>query len=136
MSLEQELKKIQGKSKTLKPVRVVEVAKDPSHPLHNRFEWDDQKASHQYRIWQARDLIAKVYVQPFDNRPLQVRAFVSLPSDRVESGYRTIESIMGNEELKAEMLLDAKRQFEILKMKYSVLNELDKIWEAVDKVFK
>jgi hypothetical protein len=34
MSLEQELKKIQGKSKTLKPVRVVEVAKDPSHPLH------------------------------------------------------------------------------------------------------
>jgi hypothetical protein len=102
----------------------------------NRFEWDDKKASHQYRIWQARDLIAKVYVQPFDNRPLQVRAFVSLPSDRVESGYRTIESIMGNEELKAEMLLDAKRQFEILKMKYSVLNELDKIWEAVDKVFK
>jgi hypothetical protein len=43
---------------------------------------------------------------------------------------------MGNEDLKSEMLLDAKRQFEILKMKYSVLNELDKIWEAVDRVFK
>lgn len=41
---------------------VVDAAKPKDHPLHDRFEWDNKKASHEYRLIQARHLIREVRV--------------------------------------------------------------------------
>lgn len=41
----------------LEAAKVVEAAKSPSSPLHSRFEWDNTKAGHEYRLAQARKLI-------------------------------------------------------------------------------
>jgi hypothetical protein len=38
----------------------VEEAADPTHPLHERFVWDDAEAGQRYRIEQARGLIQAV----------------------------------------------------------------------------
>ncbi|HUD75319.1 MAG TPA: hypothetical protein VMQ76_09630, partial [Terracidiphilus sp.] len=46
----------------LLPEKVVEAARPVSSPLHSWFEWNDNKAAENYRIWQARQLI-RVTVQ-------------------------------------------------------------------------
>lgn len=40
--------------------RYVAEVSDKSHPLHDTLEWDNKKASHEYRLIQARKLIVLV----------------------------------------------------------------------------
>lgn len=44
----------------LTPELVLDAALDPASPLHKAFEWNDERAGHQYRIEQARALIRTV----------------------------------------------------------------------------
>lgn len=37
--------------------KVVDAARDPHHPLHVRFEWDDSVGGEKWRLQQARQLI-------------------------------------------------------------------------------
>ena len=46
----------------LTPAAVVAAAENPDSPLHPRFEWDDSKAAHAFRLEQARRLIRGVQV--------------------------------------------------------------------------
>ena len=47
---------------------VVAAARDPLSPLHSKFQWDDSKAAHRYRLWQARQIIASVTIKLPDGR--------------------------------------------------------------------
>ena len=42
---------------------LVEAAKDPMHPLHGHFVWDNDDAGERYRLSQARGFIASVRVE-------------------------------------------------------------------------
>ena len=42
------------------PEAVVSAARDPDHPLHKHFDWDNQSAGHKFRITQAAALIRRV----------------------------------------------------------------------------
>lgn len=46
----------------LTPDAVVAVAQDKKSPLHAAFTWDNDKAGHEYRLWQARQLIKSVTI--------------------------------------------------------------------------
>ena len=81
----------------LDPETVVDVARDPDHPLHSHFEWDDSKAAHQYRLGQARALIAgqRMYLFMVTSGPLfvhdptlptSVGGYVSLIDARQDDG--------------------------------------------------
>lgn len=65
----------------LTPEKVVEVAHEETHPLHVCFEWDDSKAGHQYRLWQARSLIRSVKIV-IEDKP--VPAFVNVKVGEVQ----------------------------------------------------
>lgn len=81
------------KSGGLTPSRVLRVAKNPDSVLHPRFEWDDAKAGHQYRLWQARQLIsAKVFKPEGADRFL--RSYVHVPSPAGEGEYILSSSIV------------------------------------------
>ena len=134
MNLQEELKKIQGRSKVLKPSAVVEAAKAKDHPLHEKFEWDNSKAGEQWRLHQARQLIRSVVIETHDSSPQIVRAFVSLQRDRIESGYRDINKVMEDKDLKLELIQEAKRDFERMKIKYKILTELSGVWDQVDRI--
>lgn len=54
------LRAIENKNGQLTPEEIVRVAKNPKHPLHPFFEWDDRKAGMLHRIEQARALLADV----------------------------------------------------------------------------
>lgn len=86
---------------------VLEAAKDEDNILHRHFEWDDSEAAKQYRREQARSLIQKCKIVVLDSTPTQVRAFISLPSDRESGGgYRMVAHVMGDADMKEEFLHD------------------------------
>jgi hypothetical protein len=47
----------------LTPEQVLTDARKKTSPIHDAFEWDDSKAAEQFRLSQARHLIARVEVE-------------------------------------------------------------------------
>ena len=48
----------------LTPSRLVAEATDEDHPLHGRFQWDDGRAANEFRLMQARTLLATTLYRP------------------------------------------------------------------------
>lgn len=117
----------------IKPTEAVQWARvhTNSH-LHQALEWDDAVAGEAYRVQQVRSLIA-VFVEPVHH----ARQFVSLSVDRVEGGgYRRIEQVMNQQDLRSILLQDALHELERMREKYQALQELDKVWAAAGEVQK
>ena len=136
-TIEQELELIANKhGGIVRPIDVVEFAKDPSTQLHGRFEWDNATAAHEYRLWQAREIInVYVHVEPRINEP--VRVFVSLDSDRAQpgGGYRRLSDVLSDDEMIAQLLRQALRDLHRIKRNYGQLKQLTKVIQAVDELF-
>lgn len=91
----------------LKVDDVLQEAQDENSILHRHFEWDDTEAAVQYRKQQARALIARCKITLIETQPVEIRAFVSLPTDReAGGGYRLTSEVVSNAALKAELLRD------------------------------
>ena len=119
----------------LRPADIVAFAKNKHTALHKKFTWDDSEAAYQYRLWQARELIAVAVVE-LPQTGKTYRAFVSMPDDRGEEGggYRTLVSIMSDKEQRARLLAHALAEFDRWKDKYESLNELADVFEARKRV--
>jgi hypothetical protein len=121
---------------TLPPESVVEFAKDPKTALHERFEWDDSVAGHEYRLWQARQLIAAVvHILPNHNSdPIKVRAYISLPSDRQSGGgYRYVEDVVKDDGKRQELLDMLLEDIQRLQVKYAAYRTLAPVMDAISK---
>ncbi len=133
-----ELQRIAARSGgILKPLEVVKSAQNPKSPLHSRFEWDNAKASHAYRIWQARQLIAvAVTVIGANENAKPDRIWVSLQQDRGNDngGYRELISVLSDSDLRAQLLEEALADMEYFSQKYSRLEELSEVFRAVKKI--
>lgn len=106
---------------------VLDEARDPSHPLHERFVWDDGAAAERYRVGQARNLIrsVKIAFQRPNGEKASVRQFVSI--DRADSGpvsgYLPTEEVLTNP-LQARILLrQMEREAEALRLRWSHMAE-------------
>ena len=119
------------------PAAVVEFAKrNKRAALHKEFEWDNTKAAQQFRLDQARHLI-RLYINVIEteNGNIPTRMYVSLEGDRKRSGgYRTLESVMTNAELREQLLQQALEEFQRVRRKYQTLQELTPIFAAMDRV--
>jgi hypothetical protein len=116
---------------------VVEFARDESTALHQKFTWDDAAAADEYRLLQARNLIAvAVTVLPGVNT--EVRAYVSMYDDRKipGGGYRTIDSVMSSSISRARFMDQAKQEFGVWQKKYESLSELETVFSAMERVGK
>ncbi len=120
----------------LKPEDVVEFAKSPDTTLHSRFQWDDSKAAHSYRIDQAREIIQRVFVTVLEKPETEHRAFVSLVTDRVRDGggYRTLVEVMNSAAHRATYVRQALNDVTFWRQKYEAIVELQPIFAAIDKV--
>lgn len=56
------LRRLETRDGRLTAEMVLRAASDPKHALHDHFDWDDSEAAHQWRLHQARMLIAQVRV--------------------------------------------------------------------------
>jgi len=120
----------------LRPHDVVETARARDHILHGKFEWDDTEAAHQYRLFQARRFIT-VYVKMLIEVPDEsVQVYVSLREDqeRPGGGYRIIEDVLSDPDMRAMLLNEAKGAFRRMKAKYGRLKELAAVFTEIDKL--
>ena len=120
----------------IQPEAVVEYARDPDTALHSRFDWDETSAAAKFRLIQARNIITMhVTIVPGTNRSFQT--YVSLRSDRrTKAGYRTVVEVLGDADLRGELLEQAKIEMAHFRRKYAQLVELAKVFEAMDEVVK
>ena len=121
----------------LKPIDILTFAKNKKTALHKCFEWSDTKAAHEYRLWQAREIL-RVHVKILPGHNKAVRAFISLVSDRqnVGGGYRTIENVMLNKNYREELLEQALDEFGRFEEKYKSLKELAGVFAEIRKIKK
>lgn len=110
--------------------RVVEWARNnPDSELHGEFEWDDGKAAHEYRIWQARRVIAVNVVSEHGERQV-----ISLSIDRIKGGgYRNVEDVARDPSLMEIAVKDALTELRRVRAKYQHLKQLSDVWGAIGR---
>jgi hypothetical protein len=124
-----------------KPIDVVEEARNPRNPLHSIFEWDNTKAAEKYRVEQARHLINHITVEiKYDNTVRNIKGWFSInetPNEkRMNKIYVNVERVMGEPELRHQVLLSAIEEAEFWKEKYYQYKELSNIFVSIDKTKK
>lgn len=119
----QELRVILKRDGVLTPQAVVEVASDAASPLHGLFEWDDEVAAVQYRVYQARQIISHQKITINDR---EVKEFYNLQitEGARETAYFSVEQVLSNEELYNRALGNAVSELETWREKYESLREL------------
>lgn len=103
---------------------VVGVARDPGHPLHDRFEWDDTIAGERFREHQARELIRSVRIKYTDDQggASDLRGFVSVSRGDVPAReYVPVDEVATDPVLAALALRDAEREWRELLARYQHL---------------
>ncbi len=136
-----ELEKIESKYGGVSADHVLAVAEAAKHPLHSFFEWDTDRAAHQYRLEQARHLIRSVVVV-YENVPKMIepiRAFITLGlpetdavGDDGDKRYLSMHTIMSDEDMRAQLLDQAMAEFHSWERRYQHLEALKGLFvEAV-----
>lgn len=119
MSLRDHLQRIYDAHQALTPEIVLSEARDPEHPLHNRFEWDDTEAAEKWRRHQAHELITSVRVTytAADGEPREVRAFHAVRTERGHV-YEPAERVVQDELMTRVLMADMEREWRTLKRRY------------------
>jgi hypothetical protein len=118
------LEKVRIDYGTLTPANVVDAARDPNHPLHNRFQWNDSVAGEAYRKIQARALIRTVrcsFVSP-TNGPTSLRVFHSVPGTSTPV-YEALDDITMDPVAQAVLVAQMYRDWAVFKARYEHLKE-------------
>lgn len=126
-----QLRAIHDEHGSLTAALVVDVARDPDHPLHARFEWDDTVAAEKWRLEQAGQLLRVVKLPPNPARPHDLRAFVAVKgqeSHRAE--YVPTEVAMADEFTRKLVLADMQREWRALKRRYEHMAEFAQMVSA------
>ena len=100
-----ELKRLESTGK-LTPNNVVDTARDPANPMHDWFEWNNDKAAENWRTYQARQLISSFTVQrEMNETTYDVQQFVEDPrKPENEQGYVAFARIESDEDMQRRMM--------------------------------
>lgn len=110
----------------LTPAIVVEEARDVDHPLHSRFEWDNDKAAEQYRLVQAGALIRSVKLKIVDPEPSEIRAFINVSNvdpSRGSGRYVPQEEVAVDPILQRVVLQSMRRDWLLMRRRYEKYSE-------------
>lgn len=109
--------------------------------MHGMFIWDDTIAANAYREQQARSLIRRVRVVMVNYRdetesPVSVFINVKKQDDDgvVRPRYVHVNKVLRDEDLRQQMLENARRELATFRNKYAVLSELARVFDAIDEI--
>lgn len=121
MSLRDILQSIYDQHGELTPDLVIQEARADDHPLHARFDWDDESAGEHWRKHQASELIRSVkvvYREATENEEARtVRAFHAVRGPRGHA-YQPAEKVRDDPFTRQLVLNDMRRDWEALKRRY------------------
>lgn len=125
-----ELERVYQSRGNIEPATVVDESRPASAPLHPCFEWDDAVAAEKYREAQAGHIIRSIVTILEDGQaPVTTRAFVS-----VSTGYTPISVVVNTPDQLDELLKSALRELESFRRKYSTLNQLQPVFDAIEQL--
>lgn len=123
MNIRDQLLAIREEYGSLTPALLVDVARDPGHPLHARFEWDDGAAAHRWRLEQASQLLRVTY-RPIPGKPTELRAFsVQRGTETPTSEYVPTEDVLADPFARELLLRQMKRDAATFRVRYSHMAE-------------
>lgn len=123
----------------LTPAAVVEASRSKIAPLHACFEWDDRRCGKFHRETQAREIIRAVLIvdEPESKGrvkgPVRAYVHVELPDG---PGYTTTARAMSKSELREQVLRDAVGELKAWQSRYSRLQELGRVYSAIEEIEK
>ena len=121
-TLQEHLEKIYAEYGELTPQLVIDEARDDSHPLHARYEWNDLVAGEAYRRSQARDDIRSINIVVREgdvNDPEKgLRQWVSVPSEHGGRSYMPLPEVAQNDFLRRLVLQQMRAEWEMLHRKW------------------
>ena len=126
----EQLEKQQG---CITPNIVLESARSENSVIHSCFEWNDGIAAEKYRESQAGSLIRNLTVKmitPDVEQTEPVRAYVNIKQSS-SSEFISIHNVLKDEYLAQKMLEQAKSELNAFAKKYSTLQELSKVFDAI-----
>lgn len=131
MTIEAELLALTTEDGFIQPRAAMNWARNnPESELHGQLEWDDSKAADEYRLHQVRRLIS-IHIRDDEGR----RTTISLVQDRrADGGYRPINRVLQNAELRAMALRQALRELKRWEQRYQHIKELAGVFEAAARV--
>lgn len=128
--LRDELQSIYDQRGQLTPALVVDEARPPEHPLHNRFEWDDSVAGERWRERQAHELIRSVrvvYREATDTeRERSVRGFHAVRNDDGHV-YEPAETVANDPLMRKVLLADMQREWKALHARWREFEEFSQL---------
>ena len=136
-----ELEEIQNNNinKQLLPPDVVEYAKSHTDSeLYKGFEWDKEKASYEYWLIQARQIIYNIRVvklehnsEPSKSYSIKVMPYVHVPG---EKGYQATSVVVQNKDSYEKLKQKAYNDLLYWQEKYSMITELEDIFKAIKEL--
>ena len=112
------------------PKDILEKARGEETELHKCFTWNDSVAAERWRVHEARLIVRQLVIKEEEvpkDRP-EVRLFYKTDS---ESGYKPTELIVTKQDEYKELLKRAYAELQAFKRKYSMLKELQEIFDLI-----
>lgn len=108
------IKSLEDKFGRVTAERLLEAASNRRHPLHADFIWDNDKAAHQYRLDQARVIIASVRVVVSDvSKKITAPGYLRDPNAAPhEQGYVSTSRLRNERDAAHEALLNEAMQLQ------------------------
>lgn len=118
------------------PEVVVQAARPDDHPLHPYFTWEDVDAAEKFRLWQARQLIARVRVEVTvsPKKVVRVRGFTSVPVGGGERVYMPVTDVASDPDLSRSVIEEMRAEVAALRRRYAAHEALFRqvLAEALD----
>lgn len=132
-----ELEVIRHKNGNITPQAVVSKAKSKRSAMHKSFEWNDAKAANSHREAQARKLVRSIQVKRVESPNVATPVYSSVteaangkkPERKV---YQSTEEALQDPVTRDEILGNAIRDAISYRRKYAQLQELAKVFTAMD----
>jgi hypothetical protein len=121
----------------IRPIDVVEAARDPESPIHGEFEWDTEKAA--VTAWKQRArqmlnhlvIVVDVHKSDPEHTP---PAFINVRVTKGSRGYASVDAVAASPEWQSYALDQCLKMLTGLKRRFNHLSELDSVWAAIDEV--
>ena len=115
------------------PDEIVQDASVPSSPLHDYFEWDNDKCGVHYRKQQARNLLNHIEIRIIhETKEFIIPAYSHIIVNQNKRYVSTVEAL-SDEEMRQQMLNEALQQLHYWKEKYKILKELNQIVTSIEE---
>lgn len=122
----------------VKPRQIVDYAEaNPESELHKCFTWDNDIAADKYRLFEARQIVCNLkvtYTKDEDPKETKtIRAMYRTDTHR-DAGYKPTFNIIKNDNEYKGLLAVAVHELKMFERKYSMLSELNEVFEAINNL--